>query len=87
MPNGVAVRDGALYVAEVSRVLRFDNIEAALDKPAEARSSSTTRSRRTGTTAGSSSRFGPDGLALRARGRAVQRLRARRRALRLASCA
>ena len=33
MPNGVAVRDGALYVAEVSRVLRFDAIEARLDSP------------------------------------------------------
>ena len=33
MPNGVAVRNGSLYVAEVSRILRFDNIEAALDKP------------------------------------------------------
>ncbi len=33
MPNGVAFRDGALYVAEVSRILRFDNIEANLDNP------------------------------------------------------
>ncbi|HSP89998.1 MAG TPA: hypothetical protein VLN08_03790, partial [Vicinamibacterales bacterium] len=33
MPNGVAVRNGALFVAEVSRILRFDNIEAALEKP------------------------------------------------------
>lgn len=33
MPNGVAVRDGSLFVAEVSRILRFDNIEASLDKP------------------------------------------------------
>jgi glucose/arabinose dehydrogenase len=33
MPNGVAFRDGALYVAEVNRVLRFDNIEAALASP------------------------------------------------------
>jgi glucose/arabinose dehydrogenase len=33
MPNGVAVRDGALYVAEVSRVLRFDNIESNLKSP------------------------------------------------------
>ena len=32
-PNGVAFKDGALYVAEVSRVLRFDNIEASLDSP------------------------------------------------------
>jgi glucose/arabinose dehydrogenase len=27
MPNGVAVKDGDLYVAEVSRVLKFENIE------------------------------------------------------------
>ncbi|HEY5995411.1 MAG TPA: PQQ-dependent sugar dehydrogenase [Candidatus Deferrimicrobiaceae bacterium] len=31
MPNGVAFRDGALYVAEVSRVLRFDAIESRLE--------------------------------------------------------
>jgi glucose/arabinose dehydrogenase len=30
-PNGVALRDGALYVAEVNRILRFDDIEAQLD--------------------------------------------------------
>jgi glucose/arabinose dehydrogenase len=33
MPNGVAFRDGALYVAEVNRVLRYDNIEARLGNP------------------------------------------------------
>jgi glucose/arabinose dehydrogenase len=33
MPNGVAVRDGALYVAEVSRILRFEDIESRLDNP------------------------------------------------------
>src|SRR5262245_37732312 len=33
MPNGVAYRDGALYVAEVNRVLRFDDIEARLANP------------------------------------------------------
>lgn len=27
MPNGVAFRDGALYVAEVNRILRYDGIE------------------------------------------------------------
>ncbi len=32
-PNGVAFRDGALYVAEVSRVLRFDGIEDRLNDP------------------------------------------------------
>jgi len=33
MPNGVAFRDGALYVAEVNRVLRYDDIEARLTNP------------------------------------------------------
>lgn len=33
MPNGVAFRDGALYVAEVSRIIRFDNIENQLTNP------------------------------------------------------
>ena len=32
-PNGVAVQGGALFVAEISRVLRFDDIEARLDAP------------------------------------------------------
>ncbi len=30
-PNGVAFKDGALYVAEISRILRFDDIEANLE--------------------------------------------------------
>jgi len=33
MPNGVAFRDGDLYIAEVSRILRFDNIEEQLSNP------------------------------------------------------
>src|SRR5258706_4121811 len=33
MPNGVAVKDGALYVAEVNPVLPYDAIEADLPKP------------------------------------------------------
>lgn len=33
MPNGVAFHNGALYVAEVNRILRFDNIEAHLKDP------------------------------------------------------
>lgn len=33
MPNGVAFRDGSLYVAEIHRILRFDGIEDALDRP------------------------------------------------------
>lgn len=32
-PNGVAFKDGALYVAELSRILRFDDIENHLDNP------------------------------------------------------
>lgn len=32
-PNGVAFRDGALYVAEISRVLRYDEIESRLSSP------------------------------------------------------
>lgn len=35
MPNGVAFRDGDLYVAEVSRVLRFDDVEQHLADPPE----------------------------------------------------
>ncbi len=33
MPNGVALKDGDLYVAEVSRVLKFQDIENHLDNP------------------------------------------------------
>lgn len=33
MPNGVAFRNGSLYVAEVSRVLRYDSIETRLNNP------------------------------------------------------
>lgn len=32
-PNGIAFRNGALYVVETSRVLRFDDIEARLEAP------------------------------------------------------
>ncbi len=32
-PNGVAFRDGALYVAEVSRITRYDDIESKLESP------------------------------------------------------
>ncbi|MCB2212665.1 sorbosone dehydrogenase family protein [bacterium] len=35
MPNGVAFKDGALYVAEVSRVMRYSDIEANLDNVPE----------------------------------------------------
>ena len=32
-PNGVAFRDGALYVAEISRIIKFPDIEKKLDSP------------------------------------------------------
>ncbi|MFK7814443.1 MAG: sorbosone dehydrogenase family protein [Maribacter sp.] len=34
-PNGIAYRNGSLYVAEVSRLLRYDNIESQLNNPPE----------------------------------------------------
>src|ERR671913_2544154 len=33
MPCGVAFKDGSLYVAEISRILRYDNIETRLSNP------------------------------------------------------
>ena len=33
MPSGIAVRDGALYVAAIDRILRYDDIERRLDAP------------------------------------------------------
>jgi glucose/arabinose dehydrogenase len=36
MPNGVAFRDNSLFVAEVSRILRFDDIENHLLEPPDA---------------------------------------------------
>ncbi len=35
MPNGIAFRDGSLFVAEVNRILRYDNIESNLTTPPE----------------------------------------------------
>ncbi len=32
-PNGVAFRNGALYVGEVNQIVRYDDIESHLDKP------------------------------------------------------
>lgn len=34
-PNGVALREGSLYVAEIDRILRYDDIEANLSSPPE----------------------------------------------------
>jgi len=33
-PNGLAMRNGTLYIAEVSRISKIDNVEDALDNPA-----------------------------------------------------
>lgn len=35
MPNGVAWKDGDLFVAEVNRILKFEDIESKLDNPGE----------------------------------------------------
>jgi glucose/arabinose dehydrogenase len=35
MPNGVAFKDGNLYVAEMTRVLRFSDIESRLENPGD----------------------------------------------------
>ena len=32
MPTGIAFRDGALYVADIDKILKYDNAEASLDK-------------------------------------------------------
>jgi glucose/arabinose dehydrogenase len=34
-PNGVAFREGSLYIGEIGRVLRLDDIEARLESPGE----------------------------------------------------
>lgn len=34
-PNGVAVRDGDLYVAEIGRILRYDDVDRRLSDPPE----------------------------------------------------
>jgi len=63
-PNGVAVRDGALYVAEVSRILRFDDIESTVATLSTARPRAvvvTDRFPREGHHGWKFIRFGPDG--------------------------
>jgi glucose/arabinose dehydrogenase len=35
MPTGIAFRDGALYVADIDRILKYENAEANLDKMPE----------------------------------------------------
>jgi hypothetical protein len=36
MPTGVAFENGALYVVAIDKLLRYDNVEASLDKNATA---------------------------------------------------
>lgn len=61
MPNGVAFRDGSLYVAEVSRILRYDAIGSQLKNPPKpvVVSASFPKDRHHGW---KFIRFGPDGL-------------------------
>jgi glucose/arabinose dehydrogenase len=35
LPTGIAFRDGALYVADIDKILKYDNVEANLDKMPE----------------------------------------------------
>src|SRR3954471_14481345 len=60
-PHGVAVRDGALYVAEVGRLLRFGGIEDRLQNPPQPTvvADDLPRERHHGV---KTIRFGPDGL-------------------------
>lgn len=37
MPTGIAYRDGALYVADINKILKYENVEASLDKMPEAK--------------------------------------------------
>ena len=60
-PHGVAVRGGALYVAEIGRILRYDGIEARLRNPPAPAvvADDLPRNRHHGL---KTLRFGPDGL-------------------------
>jgi len=60
-PHGVAFRGGALYVAEVRRILRYDNIESSLQNPPQpvVVADDLPRERHHGV---KTLRFGPDGL-------------------------
>jgi len=65
MPNGVALKDGALYVAEVNRILRYDDAEARIDAYASGASRPvvvTDRFPRDAHHGWKFIRFGPDGL-------------------------
>ena len=73
MPSGVAFRDGALYVAAVSTIFRFDDIEARLDDP-PAPAIVTDRLPTEGHHGWKVLEFGPDGLLYLPGRRAVRRV-------------
>jgi glucose/arabinose dehydrogenase len=60
-PHGVAFRGGALYVGEIARILRYDNIETSLESPPKPAVvvEDLPRDRHHGL---KTLRFGPDGL-------------------------
>ena len=60
MPNGVAFRNGSLFVAEVSSLLRFDDIENRLANP-PASATLSVRFPANGAHGWKFIRFGPDG--------------------------
>ena len=75
-PHGVAFRDGALYVGEITRILRYDDIETSTRESRRSRRSwsrTFPRDRHHGL---EDLRFGPDGKLYVRHRRAVQRLRA-----------
>ena len=80
-PNGVAFRGGSLYVAEISRILRYDNIEANLRDPPKPVVVSD-RFPHDGHHGWKYIAFGPDGWLYVPVGRTVQYLRAGPRPLR-----
>ena len=53
MPTGLDYYDGDLYVAEISRILKYENILQTMDKPPSPRLSSTKISRKTNGMGGS----------------------------------
>jgi glucose/arabinose dehydrogenase len=61
-PNGVAFRNGALYVAEATRIVRYDGIESRLDAPPEPAVVIDGLPTRGGSHTWKYLAFGPDGL-------------------------
>ena len=62
-PNGLAFKDGSLYVFAINQVLRYDNIEDKLDNPGEPveLTDKFDLPRTRSITTGNTSAFGPDG--------------------------